>query len=264
MQDIPRHRRGGAWARRAGDDGQHLGDPALFPRARAGRRLSIQAGTKYIGGHSDIMFGTVVGQCGDVAAAERRPCSAARRLCVGPDDVFLGAARLAHARPCGSRSTMHPASRSRAGSSARPEVARVLHPALESRSRPRDLEARLYRRRGLFSIVLKPAPQSAVYAFLDALTLFGMGYSWGGFESLAIPFDCASYRTATMGAGRPDAAVSYRARGCRRPRGRSRARLRGVQRGVARLKRRIQRTAALLVVLDRGLAPVRGDEVEVA
>ena len=39
--------------------------------------------------------------------------------------------------------------------------------------------------------------QKAVYAFMDALTLFGMGYSWGGFESLAIPFDCASYRTAT-------------------------------------------------------------------
>ena len=51
---------------------------------------------------------------------------------------------------------------------------------------------------GLFSIVLKPVPQKAVYAFLNTLTLFGMGASWGGFESLAIPFDCTAIRTATQ------------------------------------------------------------------
>ncbi|MBV9459502.1 MAG: PLP-dependent transferase, partial [Bradyrhizobium sp.] len=50
---------------------------------------------------------------------------------------------------------------------------------------------------GLFSIVLQPKPQKAVDAMLDSLKLFGMGFSWGGFESLAIPFDCSAYRTAT-------------------------------------------------------------------
>ena len=50
---------------------------------------------------------------------------------------------------------------------------------------------------GLFSIVLKPAPQKSVDALLDTVKLFGMGYSWGGFESLVIPFDCATYRTAS-------------------------------------------------------------------
>ena len=80
---------------------------------------------------------------------------------------------------------------------ARPEVARVLHPGLEA-----DPGHAIWKRdftgaSGLFSIVLKPAPQKAVDAFLDALTLFGMGYSWGGFESLVIPFDCSTYRTAT-------------------------------------------------------------------
>src|ERR1035438_6429455 len=50
---------------------------------------------------------------------------------------------------------------------------------------------------GLFSIVLKPAPQKAVDALLDAVELFGMGYSWGGLQNLVIPFDCAPYRTAT-------------------------------------------------------------------
>jgi cystathionine beta-lyase len=46
-------------------------------------------------------------------------------------------------------------------------------------------------------VVLQPVPEPAVHAFLNALTLFGMGFSWGGYESLVIPFDCAEYRTAT-------------------------------------------------------------------
>ena len=78
----------------------------------------------------------------------------------------------------------------------RPEVLRVLHPAL-----PTDPGHAVWRRdflgaSGLFSIVLNPVKQRAVNAFLDALTLFGMGFSWGGFESLVIWFDCAEYRTA--------------------------------------------------------------------
>jgi cystathionine beta-lyase len=80
---------------------------------------------------------------------------------------------------------------------ARPEVLRVMHPALES-----DPGHAIWKRdftgaSGLFSIVLKPIEQKKVYAFMDELTLFGMGYSWGGFESLVISFDCAEYRTAT-------------------------------------------------------------------
>jgi cystathionine beta-lyase len=70
-----------------------------------------------------------------------------------------------------------------------PEVARVLHPAL-----PGDADHALWKRDykgacGLFSFVLKPAPEAAVKAFLDALALFGLGFSWGGFESLAISCD---------------------------------------------------------------------------
>jgi cystathionine beta-lyase len=79
----------------------------------------------------------------------------------------------------------------------RPEVLRVLHPALEG-----DPGHDIWRRDfsgacGLFAIVLKPVPGAAVRAFLNALRLFGLGYSWGGYESLAIPFDCSTYRTAT-------------------------------------------------------------------
>ncbi|MEJ2434465.1 MAG: PLP-dependent transferase, partial [Pseudolabrys sp.] len=79
----------------------------------------------------------------------------------------------------------------------RPEVHRVLHPALES-----DPGHAIWKRdftgaSGLFSIELKPMPEETVYAFMNALSLFGMGYSWGGFESLVIRFDCSEYRTAT-------------------------------------------------------------------
>jgi cystathionine beta-lyase len=72
-----------------------------------------------------------------------------------------------------------------------------MHPALES-----DPGHVIWKRdytgaSGLFSVILKPVPQKAVHAFLDTLTLFGLGFSWGGYESLAIPFDCSEFRTAT-------------------------------------------------------------------
>ncbi|CAN5329571.1 cystathionine beta-lyase [soil metagenome] len=167
----------------------------LFHRSLdQGVDISIQAATKYLGGHSDIMFGTIS------ANAKTWPLIAeAIRLlgvCAGPDDVFLAlrgvrtlAVRLAHHQKSGLEMARWFA--------ARPEVQRVLHPALET-----DPGHAIWKRdftgaTGLFSVVLKPAPQQAVDAFLNAVTLFGMGYSWGGFESLVIPFDCASYRTAT-------------------------------------------------------------------
>jgi cystathionine beta-lyase len=116
-------------------------------------------------------------------------------LCVGPDDMYLGLRGL---RTMGVRLAQHQASGLKVARwlAARSEVARVLHPALET-----DPGHALWRRDytgacGLFSIVLEPVPQAAVHAFLDALTLFGIGASWGGFESLAIPFDCTALRSA--------------------------------------------------------------------
>jgi cysteine-S-conjugate beta-lyase len=81
--------------------------------------------------------------------------------------------------------------------SDRPEVARVLHPAFDSCPGHVLWQRDFSGASGLFSIVLKPVSEAAVNAFLNELTLFGMGASWGGFESLAIPFDCAAIRTAT-------------------------------------------------------------------
>jgi cysteine-S-conjugate beta-lyase len=167
----------------------------LFHRSLdQGVDISIQAATKYIGGHSDIMFGTIS------ANAEAWPLIAEAvqllGVCAGPDDVFLAIRGL---RTLAVRLAQH----HRAGLEmarwlqTRPEVVKVLHPALES-----DPGHAIWKRdftgaSGLFSVVLKPAPQKAVDALLDSVQLFGLGYSWGGFESLVIPFDCSGYRTAT-------------------------------------------------------------------
>jgi cystathionine beta-lyase len=168
--------------------------PLYHRSLEQGVDISIQSATKYIGGHSDIMFGTIS------ANAKAWPLiSEGMRLlgvCVGPDDVFLALRGL---RTLAVRLAQHQRSALDMAQwlAKRPEVIRVLHPALEN-----DPGHAIWKRdftgaSGLFSIVLKAAPQKAVDAFLDTLKLFGMGYSWGGFESLVIPFDCATYRTAT-------------------------------------------------------------------
>ena len=169
--------------------------PLYHRSLEQGVDISIQAGTKYIGGHSDIMFGTIAAN----SKTWPKIAEGIRQLgvCAGPDDVFLALRGL---RTLAVRLAQHQQSGlEMAGWLAqRPEVLRVLHPALES-----DPGHAIWKRdftgaSGLFSIVLQPAPQKAVDALLDTVKLFGMGYSWGGFESLVIPFDCASYRSATQ------------------------------------------------------------------
>jgi cysteine-S-conjugate beta-lyase len=168
--------------------------PLYHRSLELGVDISMQAGTKYIGGHSDIMFGTIS------ANAKAWPIIAENirllGVCAGPDDVYLA---LRGIRTLSVRLAQHHRSGLEMARwlEARPEVLKVLHPGLES-----DPGHAIWKRdftgaSGLFSIVLKPKPQTAVDAMLNSLTLFGMGFSWGGFESLAIPFDCATYRTAT-------------------------------------------------------------------
>jgi cystathionine beta-lyase len=167
----------------------------LFHRSLdQGVDISMQAATKYIGGHSDIMFGTIA------ANAKAWPLLAEGirllGVCAGPDDVFLA---LRGTRTLSVRLAQHYRSGVEMARwlAERPEVARVLHPALESHPGHAIWKRDFTGASGLFSIVLKPVPQKAVDAMLDTLKLFGMGFSWGGFESLAIPFDCNEYRTAT-------------------------------------------------------------------
>jgi len=168
--------------------------PLFFAPHERGVDLAIEAGTKYLSGGSDLLLGLV-------SANERcwrrlRATFDSMAACAGPEDVFLALRGL---RTLSLRLKEHERQALDLARwlAARPEVDRVLHPALES-----DPGYSIWRRdfkgsTGLFSVVLKPAPDDAVAAMLDGLELFGMGFSWGGFESLVIPFDCATYRSAT-------------------------------------------------------------------
>jgi cystathionine beta-lyase len=194
MQDIP------AIANIAHDKGAVVlmdntwATPLYFRPFEKGVDLSIQAGTKYIGGHSDIMFGCVSANAKTMPAL--KTVVQTMGLCVGPDDMYLALRGL---RTLGVRLARHNESGFRVARwlARRPEVLRVLHPALES-----DPGYKIWQRDfsgacGLFSIVLKPTADKCVHAFMNELALFGMGFSWGGFESLVIVFDCTEYRTAT-------------------------------------------------------------------
>jgi cystathionine beta-lyase len=156
--------------------------------------ISIQAGTKYLGGHSDINLGTISA----TEALYKRVLQTHGDLGInpGPEDVQLALRGL---RTMGVRLERHMGSGIQIAKwlQARPEVLRVIHPALET-----DPGYAIWKRDfsgacGLFSFILKPVSEKRIAAFFDTLDLFGMGYSWGGFESLAIPFDCSGYRTAT-------------------------------------------------------------------
>jgi cystathionine beta-lyase len=168
--------------------------PLYFRAFAKGVDLSIQAGTKYIGGHADVMFGCVSANAKTLPRLKDTVYSMG--LCVGPDDMYLALRGL---RTLSLRLARHYQSGLRVARwlAQRPEVLRVLHPALENDPGHKIWQRDFSGACGLFSIVLKSTSQKSVYAFMNELTLFGMGYSWGGFESLVISFDCAEYRTAT-------------------------------------------------------------------
>ena len=168
--------------------------PLFLPPHALGIDLAIEAGTKYLSGHSDLLLGLTSGN-GEWAGRLRATHDAFAML-AGPEDVFLGlrGLRTLHLR---LREAERQALAMAHWLTARPEVARVLHPAFADCPGHANWRRDFLGSSGLFSVVLKPVPTSAVAAMLDGLALFGMGYSWGGYESLVIPFDCAGYRSAT-------------------------------------------------------------------
>jgi len=158
--------------------------PVFFQPLAHGVDLSIQAATKYVGGHADVMLGYVAAN--DSHAARLHETHGNLGLYASGDDCFLGLRGL---RTLPVRLARHQDTGLTLARwlSERPEVARVLHPGLES-----DPGHALWKRDfsgacGLFGLVLKPASDAAVAAFVDGLQHFGIGYSWGGFESLIVP-----------------------------------------------------------------------------
>ena len=194
MQDIPAivevaHRHGAlvvndnTWA-----------TPLYFDVLGHGVDIAVQAGTKYIVGHSDVMLGSAT--VGEALWEQLWEGYDLLGQCVGPDDIYLGLRGL---RTMAVRLERHMRSGIEIAEwlGARPEVAHVLHPALPS-APGHDIWKRDFTgSSGLFSIVLHPTPKHALHAMLDGLELFGMGYSWGGYESLIVPFKPDSYRSAT-------------------------------------------------------------------
>jgi cystathionine beta-lyase len=168
--------------------------PLLFPALEAGVDFAILACTKYIGGHADVMLGSVTVGPEWLGRLER--CSRAFGQTVSPDDAWLALRGL---RTLGIRLKQHEESGLKVARwlAEQPQVARVFHPALPS-CPGHEHWARDYRgASGLFAFTLRGGGDAERAAFVDGLAHFGIGYSWGGFESLALPADPERIRSAT-------------------------------------------------------------------
>jgi cystathionine beta-lyase len=161
--------------------------PLYFRALDFGADVSIHAATKYPSGHSDILMGTVSANAKHWPALKE--ANGALGICGAPDDSYQ---ILRGLRTMGLRLDHHYKSALSVARwlEARSDVARVLHPALESFPGHAIWKRDFKGASGVFSFVL-PAPSAdkikpKAHAFLDALRLFGLGWSWGGYESLAV------------------------------------------------------------------------------
>ncbi len=168
--------------------------PLYFDAFAHGADVSIQSATKYFVGHADALLGSITTT--PKATSFVKKVSIALGNAVGSEETFLGLRGL---RSLPVRLAQHQRSGLAMAEwlAERPEVARVLHPALPGCPGHEIWKRDFTGASGLFSIVLHPVPEVALAKLLDELSYFGMGFSWGGYESLIVPFDCASYRTAT-------------------------------------------------------------------
>jgi cystathionine beta-lyase len=166
--------------------------PLYFKPFAHGVDVSIQAATKYIVGHSDAMLGSIT--CTE--AAWETVMNAHRFLgqMAGPDDIYLalrGLRTLAARLPVHHRNGVALARYI----ATQPEVEQVYYPALENDPNHEMWKRDFLGASGLFSFRLKPwVTREALAAMLEALELFGIGASWGGFESLVLPFRLKTYR----------------------------------------------------------------------
>lgn len=166
----------------------------FFRPLDCGVDVSIQAATKYIVGHSDVMLGVITATKGAYLPVRRT--TAFYGTGVGPDDCYLALRGL---RTLGVRLARHQETTLRVAAwlETRPEVAHVRHPALASCPGHAIWKRDFTGSNGLVSIVLRDALREAVAAMVDGYRLFALGASWGGYESLVVPFDVRPVRTVT-------------------------------------------------------------------
>ena len=158
--------------------------PLYFKALDFGVDVTIHAATKYPAGHSDVLLGTV--SANEACWPRLHEAFRAMGCCAAPDDVYQVLRGL---RTMGVRLDRHQQSTLEIARwlEKQPGVARVLHPALESHPGHAIWKRDFTGSSGVFSIVLDGGGTKQAHAFLDALEIFGLGYSWGGFESLAVP-----------------------------------------------------------------------------
>jgi cystathionine beta-lyase len=157
--------------------------------------VSIQAATKYIVGHADVMLGVITTNEDHFLRVKR--ASSLIGSSAGPDDCYLALRGL---RTLSVRLARHEQTALTIARwlGDRPEVAAVLHPALPSCPGHEIWRRDFSGSNGLVSVVLDNVPKRALTAMLEGMRLFKMGFSWGGYESLIIPFDPRATRTASL------------------------------------------------------------------
>jgi cystathionine beta-lyase len=165
--------------------------PLIYRPLDHGIDIALYAGTKYQAGHSDLLIGSISANAATWPALQRLHRNLG--LQAGTEEIWL---TLRGLRTMGIRIERHERSALEIARwlQGRPEVARVLHPALPDDPGHAIWERDFGRSNGLFAFVLKGEERHA-HAFLNALRLFGLGYSWGGFESLAAPGELRESRT---------------------------------------------------------------------
>lgn len=164
-----------------------------------GATVSVQSATKYIGGHSDAFLGTVASKDQGTAAKVAKTAQLLGNA-TSPDDAYT---MLRGLRTLAVRLEAH----EKQGIALarwledRPEVAKVLHPALDSHPQHELWKRDFTGASGLFSVILERGDEAYTQAFIDSLTLYGLGYSWGGYESLCLPAWPENSRSATRWEG---------------------------------------------------------------
>lgn len=172
--------------------------PLFFPAIAAGVDIAILAATKYVGGHADVMLGAATAKAQYYPAIERTAWDLG--FAVSPDDAWLGSRGL---RTMGVRLKQHEAGALRIAQwlEQQPQVSKVLHPALPDCPGHDHWQRDFKGSSGLFAFLLRGIDIGERTAFIERLKLFAIGYSWGGYESLVVPYDPVRTVSETPQAG---------------------------------------------------------------